>query len=130
MKIKSTIIVLLIGLSLISVACSKSASNTSDSQTAANTSNSKPTANTSDSKAAANTYDDDKFKLYAAANATDDMKLIQQVTASFGLADHDSPAFDKFIKEYREWREKNADWEKQFSTDPQKAREYVKSHMR
>lgn len=111
MKIKSTIIALLIGLSLISVACSKSAANMSGSN-----------------KSAPNLSDDD-HKLYEAAEGTDDMKLIKQVNTALGLTDLDYPAFEKFIEEHEKWRMKNADWVKEYSTNPQKAGEYVKTHM-
>ena len=74
---------------------------------------------------------DDKHKLYQAAINTRDSRLIQQVTQTLGLSDSNgslTPAFAPFVKEHADWASKNFDFVKQF-TAPEKAKEYVNSHL-
>src|ERR1051325_1083941 len=106
MKFKSTIVALLIGLSLIGAACSKSGGS------------------------AANMSDDDKHKLFQAAGMTQDPELIKEAVVKTGLGDASAPneSGQKFINEHINWAMKNAAWVKEY-TDKDKAREYVKSHM-
>jgi hypothetical protein len=107
MKRKSTIIAMLIALSLVSFACSKSGGS------------------------AANMSDDDKHKLFQAAGVTQDAPTIMQVTKALGLTDSSgqmTPAFQQFTKDHMEWGKKNMAWAQEYS-DPNKAKEYVKSHM-
>ncbi|MDT5123429.1 MAG: hypothetical protein QOC96_2911 [Acidobacteriota bacterium] len=107
MKRKSTIISLVIALTLVSFACSKSGGS------------------------AANLSDDDKHKLFQAAGITQDPATIMQVTKALGLTDSSgqpTPAMDQFIKDHGEWGRKNLAWAQEYS-DPNKAKEYVKSHM-
>lgn len=104
MKLKSTIVALLVGLSLISIACSKSAANMSD---------------------------DDKYKLFFAATQTGDRATIEEVGKKIGLVNSDGTPgseYQKFINGAMEWGQKNAAFVQQIST-PDKAKEYVKSHM-
>ena len=106
MRFKSTIIALLIGLSLIGAACSKSGGS------------------------AANMSDDDKHKLFQAAGVTGDSALIQEVVTKLGLGDASGPSETgkKFINEHMSWAVKNAAWVQEY-TDKTKAQEYAKSHM-
>ncbi len=62
---------------------------------------------------------------------TRDPRLLQQVEEALGLSDSNgrpTPAFDPFIKEHRDWSSKNLDFVRQYIA-PEKAKEYVKSHM-
>jgi len=106
MKFKSTIVALLIGLSLISAACSKSGGS------------------------AANMSDDDKHKLFQAAGMSGDPDLIKDVVTKLGLGDATAPSETgkKFIDEHVSWAMKNAAWVQEYS-DKAKAKEYAKSHM-
>ena len=107
MKRKSTIISLVIALTLVNFACSKSGGS------------------------AANMSDDDKHKLFQAAAITQDAPTIMQMTKALGLTDSNgqpTPAFDKFRKDHIDWGMKNVAWVQEYS-DQAKAKEYVKSHM-
>jgi len=108
MKFKSTIIALLIGLSLIGAACSKSGGGS-----------------------AGNMSDDDKHKLFQAAAMSQDMALVVKVTQKLGLADSNgqpTSTLQDFTKAHIEWGKANASWVMEYST-PEKAKEYVNSHM-
>lgn len=105
MRLKSTIVALLVALSLVSLACSKSGG--------------------------ANMSDEDKHKLFQAAGVTGDPALITEVSQKLGLIDSSgrpTSDFEKFTKDHIDWGMKNADWAKEYS-DKAKARDYVKSHM-
>lgn len=107
MRFKTTIVALLIGLSLIGAACSKSGGS------------------------AAGMSEDDKHKLFQAAGASQDYKLIADVTQKLGLVDskgQPTPAFQDFTKAHYEWATKNSQWIMENST-PEKAKAYVTSHM-
>lgn len=104
MKRKSTIIALLIALTVISIACSKSAANMSE---------------------------DDKHKLFQAAGVTRDNALILEVVQKIGLADSSgqpTAIMQQFVKDHIDWGMKNVAWVTEYN-DPAKAKEYVKSHM-
>ncbi|HEX8843105.1 MAG TPA: hypothetical protein VF791_00465 [Pyrinomonadaceae bacterium] len=103
MKLKSTIVALLIGLSLIGAACSKSASSMSA---------------------------EDKHKLFQAAAMSQDRALMGQVITKLGLGDEQKPNAEgeKFVKEHIEWLAKNTEWVKEYS-DKTKAAEYAKKNM-
>lgn len=103
MKLKSIIVALLLGLSLITPACAKSGGMS----------------------------DDDKRKLLQAASASQDHALFFEAMQKLGLADSSgkpTPAFTEFMRGQLAWLRDNASWVSEYS-DPQKAREYVKSHM-
>lgn len=104
MRIKSTIVALLIGLTILSLSCGKSAANMSD---------------------------DDKHKLFQAASITGDPTLILEAYKKMELVDSNgqpTPAFEPFTKTHMDWAIKNAAWVQEHN-DQNKAREYVKSHM-
>jgi hypothetical protein len=107
MKRKSTIISLVIALTLVSFACNKSGGS------------------------AANMSDDDKYKLIVAASKTGDQALMADVAKKTGLVNSDgSPSEEskKFTQGAFEWGMKNSAWLKEIDT-PEKAKEYVKSHL-
>jgi ABC-type oligopeptide transport system substrate-binding subunit len=104
MKRKSTILALVIGLTFISMACSKSAANISE---------------------------DDKHKLFQAVGRTGDNQLIVEVAQKLGLVDtsgQPTAAFQQFTKDHIDWAMKNTDFIKE-TMDSEKAKAYVKSHM-
>jgi hypothetical protein len=104
MKRKSTIIALVIGLTFISMACSKSVANISE---------------------------DDKHKLFQAVGVTGDNALIIEVAQKIGIADssgNPTAAMQPFIKEHMDWAMKNTAFVME-NKDPEKGKAYVKSHM-
>ncbi|MDT4952306.1 MAG: hypothetical protein QOJ02_444 [Acidobacteriota bacterium] len=106
MKRKSTLVALIIGLTLLSIACSKSGT-------------------------ATNMSDDDKYKLVYAAAMTKDPAIMTDVAKKLQLVNSDgtpSDASKKFIEGGREWGQKNVAFAQEVNT-PEKAKDYVKSHM-
>lgn len=80
---------------------------------------------------ATNLSGDDKHKLYQASINTRDSKLILRVTEALGLTGANgspTPAYGPFIKEHADWASKNFDFVKE-NLDPNKAKEYVNSHL-
>lgn len=107
MKRKFTIISLLITLSLVSFACNKSGGS------------------------ASNLSDDDKYKLIYAASLTQDQAIMTDVAKKVGLVNSDgtpSEESKKFMEGGFEWGKKNASFAQEVNT-PEKAKEYVKSHL-
>ena len=106
MKRKSTLLGLVIALTLVSIACSKSGT-------------------------AANMSDDDKYKLFYAATKTGDAATITQAGKAIGLVNADGTPTDyykKFIDSAPAMAQKNVAFLQEINT-PEKAKEYVKSHM-
>jgi hypothetical protein len=106
MKRNSLVLALVVGLTFLSLACSKSGTATSMSE-------------------------DDKHKLFQAVGRTGDNALIVQIAQKIGLSDSSgqpTPAFQPFVKDHFEWAMKNADFVKEMM-DAEKAKAYVKSHM-
>ena len=106
MKLKSTIIALVIGLSLFGLACKSGT-------------------------AVANMSEDDKHKIFQAVSMTRDLKLAEEVFKKIGLIDSSgqpTPAYDPFLKAHPDWAKKNTDFIKEHMT-PEQARAYVDSHM-
>ena len=107
MRLKSTVIALLIGLSLFGAACSKSGGS------------------------AANMSDDDKHKLFQAAGVSGDPQLATKVATALGLVDSNgqpSASFQEFTKAHYEWASKNSQWIMENNT-PEKGKAYVNAHM-
>jgi hypothetical protein len=107
MRFKSTILALLIGLSLVSLACSKS------------------------DGTATNMSDDDKYRLVFAAAKTGDPVIMDNVGKKLGFANPDgtpNEAAKKFMAGGPAWGEKNEAFAKEVDT-PEKAKAYVNSHM-
>jgi mannose/fructose/N-acetylgalactosamine-specific phosphotransferase system component IIB len=106
MKRKSTLLGLVISLTLISIACSKSGT-------------------------ATNMSDDDKYKLFYAATKTGDAATMTQAGKAIGLVNTDGTPTDyykKFIDGATAWAQKNMAFVQELNT-PEKAKDYVKSHM-
>ncbi len=106
MKRNSTIIALIIGLTFISLACSKSG-------------------------VATNMSEDDKHKLFQAVGRTGDNALIVEAAQKIGLSDSSgqpTPEFQPFVKAHFDWAMKNTEFVKEMM-DVEKAKAYVKSHM-
>jgi hypothetical protein len=107
MRFKSTILALLIGLSLVSLACSKS------------------------DGTATNMSDDEKYKLVFAAAKSGDPALMETVAKKLGFVNPDgtqSEASKKFMAGGPAWGAKNEAFAKEVDT-PEKAKAYVNSHM-
>ena len=107
MRLKSTIVALLLGLSLISLACSKSGGS------------------------AGSLSDDDKHKLFQAAAMSGDPQLAVEASQKLGLIDSGGKPtadFEKFSKDHIDWGAKNTAWVQEYA-DKAKAKEYAKSHM-
>jgi hypothetical protein len=110
LKLKATIIALLIGLSLFGTACSK------------------------DGGAGASMSDDDKHKLYQAAVITS-VDTAMEVAKKLGLTDSDgkpTPAFRQFNVEHSAWLTKNSSFmppTPDQAADKKRAKEYVDAHM-
>jgi hypothetical protein len=105
MKRKSTIVALIFGLTILSMACSKSGTATSMS-------------------------DDDKYKLFYAATQTKDPAIQADIGKKIGLVNSDGTPTDyykKFIDGAMGWAQKNLAFVQEVNT-PEKAKEYVKSH--
>jgi hypothetical protein len=106
MKRKSTLLSLVIGLALFGIACNKTGT-------------------------AANMSDDDKYKLFYAATKTGDTATITQAGKAIGLVNSDGTPTDyykKFIDGATAWAQKNVAFVQEINT-PEKAKDYVKSHM-
>ena len=112
MKLRPTIIALMIGLSLFGAACSKGGG----------------------SDAASSMSDDDKHKLYQAGVITS-VETAMEVAKKLGLTDSDGkplPAFRTFNQEHSEWLNKNPTFmppTPDQAADKKKAKEYVDAHM-
>ena len=92
--------------------------------------NSDLTSNTNDNSSSS-ISDDDKHKLYQAANMTGDPELIRRVSVKIGLMDDDfTPGanYQTFIAEHVSWAIRNRDFIVSLDT-PEKAREYVNEHF-
>ena len=75
--------------------------------------------------------DDEKHKLYHAANTTGDIELIRRVNVKLGLMDEDftpGEKFEEFSREHITWAGKNYEWVLSINT-PEKARAYVNEHL-
>ena len=75
--------------------------------------------------------DDDKHKLYQAANMTGDPELIRRVTVKIGLMDDDytpGPNYQSFIAAHVTWVIRNREFIMSLDT-ADKARDYVNEHF-
>ena len=106
MRRKSLIITLVLGLSLLGLACSKSV-------------------------AVANMSEDEKHKLFQAVGVAGEPSLIIEATQKMGLADssgNPTPAMQPFIQAHTDWAMKNAAFVREHMTK-EKAKEYVTKNM-
>ena len=93
--------------------------------------NTNSSSNSSSTGAADSLTDDEKHKLYHAANATGDVELIRRVNVKLGLMDEDftpGEKFEEFSREHIGWAVKNYEWVASINT-PEKARAYVNEHL-
>ena len=75
--------------------------------------------------------DDDKHKLFQAANMTGDAELLRRVTVKLGLVNEDytpSEGYQKFLGEHVAWGASNYEFIQSINT-PAKARAYVNAHF-
>ena len=85
------------------------------------------TSSTSDSSIS----EDDKHKLYQAANMTGDPELIRRVSVKIGLMDDDftpGPNYQTFVAEHVSWAIRNRNFIVSLDT-PEKARDYVNENF-
>ena len=96
--------------------------------------NSNLNSNTNDNSSSTSTSsmsDDDKHKLYQAANMTGDPELIRRVSVKIGLMEDDyTPGanYQTFIAEHVSWAIRNRAFIVSLDS-PEKAREYVNEHF-
>ncbi|HKP83999.1 MAG TPA: hypothetical protein VJT69_18425 [Pyrinomonadaceae bacterium] len=93
--------------------------------------NSNSNDNSSSSTSTSSMSEDDKHKLYQAANMTGDAELIRRVSVKIGLMDDDyTPGanYQTFIAEHVSWAIRNRDFIVSLDS-PDKAREYVNDHF-
>ncbi len=101
--------------------------NTSDSNENSNSSNS----NSSSSTSVASMSDDDKHKLFYAANATGDTEVINRVNVKLGILNDDfTPGehFQQFMADHYRWIIQNTAFARTI-TSPEEARAYVNEHF-
>ena len=75
--------------------------------------------------------DDDKHKLFQAANMTGDPEVVHHVGQKIGLMKEDNSPSDEyagFLKDHSVWELKNSDFIQSVNT-PEKAKAYVDEHM-
>lgn len=75
--------------------------------------------------------DDDKHKLFQAANVTQDSELIRRVWRKLGLLDSNGAPADKyttFVKEHVVWLFRNSEFLQSVNT-PEEGRAYVEAHI-
>ncbi len=105
--------------------------NSNDNDNANANANENSSSSSSSSTAADSLSDDDKHKLFFAANATGDVELIRRVNVKLGLMDEDFTPGDKyeeFTREHIAWAGRNYQWVLTVNT-PEKARAYVNEHL-
>ena len=96
--------------------------------------NSNLNSNTNDNSSATDTSsmsEDDKHKLYQAANMTGDGELVRRVQVKIGLMDADftpGPNYQTFLVEHVSWTIRNTDFIQSLDT-PEKARNYVNENF-
>ncbi len=102
-------------------------SNSNDNSDLTSNTNDNSSSSTSDSSMS----DDDKHKLYQAANMTGDPELIRRVSVKIGLMEDDftpGPNYQTFIAEHVSWAIRNRNFIVSLDS-PEKAREYVNEHF-
>jgi len=102
-------------------------SNSNDNSDLTSNTNDNSSSSTSDSSMS----DDDKHKLYQAANMTGDPELIRRVSVKIGLMEDDftpGPNYQPLIAENVSWAIRNRNFIVSLDS-PEKAREYVNEHF-
>ncbi|HJT65595.1 MAG TPA: hypothetical protein VJ749_04030 [Pyrinomonadaceae bacterium] len=116
----------------VNVNLNDNSSNANDDSTpnvnaSSNTSNSNSTSSTS----ASSLSDDDKHRLYHAAQVTGDTELINRVNVKLGLVNEDftpGEEFDRFVAAHVSWLLRNTSFTTSINT-PEKGRAYVNEHF-
>lgn len=93
--------------------------------------NDNSSSNSSSSTAGDSLSEDEKHKLYYAANVTGDVELIRRVNVKLGLMDEDftpGDKYEKFAREHIAWAGRNYEWVLSVNT-PEKGRAYVNEHL-
>ena len=93
--------------------------------------NTNSSSNSSSTGAADSLSNDEKHKLFHAANATGDVELMRRVNVKLGLMDEDytpGEKYEEFTREHITWAGKNYEWVLSINT-PEKARAYVNEHL-
>ncbi len=75
--------------------------------------------------------EDEKHKLYYAANVTGDVELIRRVNVKLGLMDDDftpGEKYEEFVRAHIAWAGRNYEWVLSVNT-AEKARAYVNEHL-
>jgi hypothetical protein len=94
--------------------------------------NENSSSSSSSSTAADSLSEDEKHKLFYAANATGDIELIRRVNVKLGLMDEDfteGEKYGKFTREHIAWAGRNYQWVLTMNT-AEKARAYVNEHLK
>jgi len=94
-------------------------------------SNANANSNSSSSSDASSLSDDDKHKLYYAADMTGEAEVVRRVSVKLGLTNDDftpGPTYEKFVQEHIGWILRNTDFIQTVNT-PEKARAYVNEHF-
>ena len=93
--------------------------------------NENSSSSSSSSSAADSLSEDEKHKLYYAANATGDVELMRRVNVKLGILDEDftpGEKYEEFARAHIAWAGRNYEWVLSMNT-PEKARAYVNEHM-
>jgi len=109
---------------------SNSGSNASSKSSSTSDSNS-GTSNKNSSSSSSALSDDDKHKLYQAANMTGDTELIRRVSVKIGLMNEDFTPGDEyvsFVRDHITWAYRNADFIASLNSK-EKAVAYVNEHF-
>ena len=105
--------------------------NSNDNVNSNDNENDDSSSSSSTSSAADSLSEDEKHKLYYAANVTADMELIRRVNVKLGLMDDDftpGEKYEEFVRAHIAWAGRNYQFVMSVST-PEKARAYVNEHL-
>ena len=96
-----------------------------------NSSNTNISSNSNSNSSVSSLSDDEKHKLYHAAQVTGDNELINRVNVKIGILNEDftqGEEFDRFVGEHIGWVLRNTNFITSINT-PEKARAYVNAHF-
>jgi hypothetical protein len=97
----------------------------------ANSDDDSTNSSSSPSSSSASLSDDDKHKLFHAANVTADAELIRRVNVKIGILEEDFTPGDKFREfatEHIGWTVRNYQWVSEMNS-AEKARAYINEHL-
>jgi hypothetical protein len=93
--------------------------------------NENSSSSSSSSTTADSLSEDEKHKLYYAANVTGDVELIRRVNVKLGIMDEDftpGEKYEQFARDHIAWAGRNYEFVFSVNT-PEKARDYVNEHL-